>query len=76
MNAPRTIYSRLIHLAAEMARRKNMVDHENWQWPSRASQRLWAQARKDCALADRQCADWAHELAEIVRILDKQEPTP
>lgn len=58
-------YSRLIQLAARIARREGMPDEDSWRWPSRVPVELYRQAQKANALAHDTCGDWATELRQI-----------
>jgi hypothetical protein len=62
--------SKMIHLAAQMARRQSMPSPNEWPgWGARTPQKLWKAAKKDCDKADGQCADWAYEIRKIADAL-------
>ena len=56
---------RLLHVAAEIARRENMPHQDDWRWPSRATQALYSDAIEACNKASDQCARWTIELKSI-----------
>ena len=61
----RDVYNKLIKLAAEIARRTDMPDVDNWRWPARLPKALYRDARFAEQLVDERCVKWATRLREI-----------
>lgn len=77
MNKNQELYGKLITIAAQIARRTNMSDPDEWPgWNSNVPQKLWKAAKYASEAADKQCADWAYELKIIADKLIKENANP